>query len=139
MPHLTSGAYLLGAIYGVVSVVCLLQLMRVHYVAKPFTTQKALHVAMALTAIGALPASARQRRRLRACPSAPHGPHPQRDMPAPAAHAVRTSYFFDAAKWRGLYAFILMSPKESRIAPYILNELPGLFFFTMLSILAGLW
>lgn len=51
MPHLTSGAYVLGGAYTVATLVCLLQLGRIHFVAKAWTTQKALHACLALTAL----------------------------------------------------------------------------------------
>lgn len=50
---LTTAAYVLGVVYLLACLVALVQLVRIHYVAKSWTSQKVLHAVIAATALGA--------------------------------------------------------------------------------------
>ena len=44
-----------------------------------------------------------------------------------------------SSEWKGLFFFVLVSPSGYSEITYILNELPGLIFFSAFSLLAALW
>jgi len=44
-----------------------------------------------------------------------------------------------SSEWKGLFFFVLVSPSGYSEITYILNELPGLIFFSAFCLLAALW